>query len=35
MTDWIYTDHARFNIFKARTVVGGYFMKLLMDKTKE
>jgi hypothetical protein len=35
MTDWMYTDHARFNIFKARTVVGGYFMKLLMDKTKE
>ena len=35
MSDWIYTDKPQRRGFKARAVVGGYFMKMLEKKYKE
>lgn len=32
MTDWMYTDRANAKVFKARTVVGGYFMRMLEER---
>ena len=32
MTDWYYTDSNRMSGFKARSVVGGYYIKMLHDK---
>ena len=34
MSDWIYTDKANRRGFKARSVVGGYFIKMLESKVK-
>jgi hypothetical protein len=35
MTDWYYTDSKKRVGFKARSVVGGYYMKMLNDKLME
>ena len=32
ISDWYDTDHGEMMNFKARSVVGGFFMKMLMDK---
>lgn len=32
MSDWIWTDKPHFRGFKARSVVGGYYIKMLEDK---
>ena len=32
MSDWIWTDKPNFRGFKARSVVGGYYIKMLEDK---
>ena len=29
MTDWYYTDKANYRMFKARSVLGGFWIKLL------
>lgn len=34
ISDWHDTHHGRMMNFKARSVVGGYYMKMLMDKAK-
>lgn len=34
MSDWYFTDSSRHVGFKARSVVGGYFMKMLADRMK-
>jgi len=34
MSDWVYTDRPQRRGFKARSVVGGYFIKMLEDKIK-
>lgn len=34
MTDWMYTDHPEVKVFRARSVVGGYFMKMLERRLK-
>jgi len=34
MSDWVYTDSRKRRSFKARSVVGGYFIKMLCDKDK-
>lgn len=35
MSDWIFTDSKNHRGFRARPVVGGYFIKLLSDKFAE
>ena len=35
MSDWVYTDSNRLRGFKARSVVGGFYMKMLYDKINE
>ncbi|GHE36698.1 glutaminase family protein [Sphingobacterium griseoflavum] len=35
MSDWIFTDKPERRGFKARSVVGGYFMKMLAEKYKK
>lgn len=35
MSDWIWTDKPNFRGFKARSVVGGYYIKMLEDKLAE
>ena len=35
MSDWIWTDKPNFRGFKARSVVGGYYIKMLEDKLKK
>ncbi|NDV82829.1 glutaminase domain-containing protein [Bacteroides sp. 51] len=35
ISDWHHTHTAKMMNFKARSVVGGYYMKLLMDKVQE
>ena len=32
MSDWIWTDKANYRGFKARSVVGGYYIKMLEDR---
>lgn len=34
MTDWMYTDRPEVKVFRARSVVGGYFMKMLERRLK-
>jgi hypothetical protein len=35
ISDWHHTDSGKWVGFKARSVIGGYWMQVLMDKTKE
>ena len=35
LSDWHYTDSGKFVGFKARSVIGGYWMKVLMDKMQK
>ena len=35
MSDWIFTDKPHHKGFRARSVVGGYFMKMLDDKLSQ
>lgn len=35
MSDWVFTDKPNYRGFKARSVVGGYFLKLLMEKMEK
>jgi hypothetical protein len=35
MSDWIYTDRPKHTGFRARSVVGGYFIKMLEEKMAE
>ena len=32
MSDWVFTDKPNYRGFKARSVVGGYFIKMLENK---
>ena len=34
MTDWMYTDRPEVKVFRARSVVGGYYMKMLERRLK-
>lgn len=34
MSDWVFTDKPNYRGFKARSVVGGYYIKMLEDKLK-
>ncbi|MDE6527855.1 MAG: DUF1793 domain-containing protein, partial [Muribaculaceae bacterium] len=34
MSDWIYTSRPNYEVFRARPVVGAYFIKMLEDKLK-
>ena len=35
LSDWHHTDNGKFVGFKARSVIGGYWMKVLMDKMQK
>ena len=34
MSDWVFTDKPNYRGFKARSVVGGYYIKMLEEKLK-
>ncbi len=34
ISDWYDTDNAKMMNFKARSVVGGFYMKMLMERMK-
>ncbi|KAB4633962.1 DUF1793 domain-containing protein, partial [Bacteroides thetaiotaomicron] len=34
ISDWHHTDSGEWVGFKARSVIGGYWMQVLMDKTR-